>query len=63
MGLAGAIFAIVLSLPLLLVAAGYLVNNLAYSLALKKVAFLDVLIAVGFLLRVMAGGYAIHVPV
>ena len=53
-----------LSLPLLLVAAGYLINNLAYSLALKNVAFLDVLlIAVGFLLRVMAGGYAIDVPV
>jgi decaprenyl-phosphate phosphoribosyltransferase len=53
-----------LSWMLLIVAAGYLANNLAYSLALKKVAFLDVtLIAVGFLLRVMAGGLAIDVPV
>jgi decaprenyl-phosphate phosphoribosyltransferase len=53
-----------LSLPLLAVAAGYLVNNLAYTLALKRVAFLDVLlIAGGFLLRVWAGGLAIDVPV
>jgi len=53
-----------LSWPLLAVAAGYLANNLAYSLALKRVAFVDVtMIAVGFLLRVMAGGFAIDVPV
>jgi decaprenyl-phosphate phosphoribosyltransferase len=53
-----------LSWMLFAAAAGYLANNLAYSLALKKIAFLDVLlIAVGFLLRVMAGGLAIDVPV
>jgi decaprenyl-phosphate phosphoribosyltransferase len=45
-------------------AAGYLANNLAYSLGLKRIAFLDVvLIAGGFLLRVWAGGLAIHVPI
>ncbi len=49
---------------LALVAAGYLVNNLAYSLGLKRIAFLDVLlIAGGFLLRVWAGALAIDVPV
>jgi 4-hydroxybenzoate polyprenyltransferase len=41
------------------VAALYLVENLAYSFKLKKVAFLDVgLIAFGFVLRVIAGGLA-----
>ena len=51
--------------PLLLaVAAAYVVNNLAYSLWLKKIAFVDVLlISVGFLLRVLGGAYAIHVPI
>jgi decaprenyl-phosphate phosphoribosyltransferase len=40
----------------------YLLQNLAYSLKLKQVAFVDVvLIAAGFILRVMAGGAAIHV--
>jgi 4-hydroxybenzoate polyprenyltransferase len=44
-------------------AAAYLVQNLAYSLWLKKVAFVDVtLIATGFLLRVLAGAAAIDVP-
>lgn len=41
------------------VALLYLVENLAYSFKLKKVAFLDVgLIAFGFVLRVVAGGLA-----
>jgi 4-hydroxybenzoate polyprenyltransferase len=53
-----------LSLALAAVALGYLANNLAYSLGLKRFAFLDVaLIAGGFLLRVWAGGLAIDVPV
>jgi decaprenyl-phosphate phosphoribosyltransferase len=53
-----------LSWALAAVAAGYLVNNLAYSLGLKHIAFVDVLlIAGGFLLRVWAGGLAIDVPV
>lgn len=43
-------------------AAAYLSQNLAYSLRLKQVAFVDVvLIAAGFILRVMAGGAAIGV--
>ena len=43
-------------------AGAYLAQNLAYSLKLKQVAFVDVvLIAFGFILRVMAGGAAIGV--
>jgi 4-hydroxybenzoate polyprenyltransferase len=45
------------------VLAGYIVINLAYSLALKHVAFVDVtIIAFGFLLRILAGALAIDVP-
>ncbi|HEV7554768.1 MAG TPA: UbiA prenyltransferase family protein [Kofleriaceae bacterium] len=44
-------------------AAGYLIQNVAYSVGLKRVAFVDVvLIANGFLLRVLAGATAIGVP-
>ncbi len=44
------------------VVGGYLVMNLAYSTVLKDVAFLDVsIIAIGFVLRVLAGKYAIGV--
>jgi 4-hydroxybenzoate polyprenyltransferase len=47
---------------LLAVCAGYLVNNLAYTLWLKRLPFVDVAsIAVGFLLRVTAGAIAIPV--
>jgi 4-hydroxybenzoate polyprenyltransferase len=43
---------------------GYFALNLAYSLRLKHVAYLDVaLIASGFVLRVMAGGFATHIEV
>ena len=46
------------------VAASYFVLNTAYSLRLKKYAYIDVgCIASGFVLRVLAGGYAIHTPV
>jgi len=41
----------------------YAVQNVAYSLRLKHVAFVDVgLIALGFILRVLAGAFAIGVP-
>jgi decaprenyl-phosphate phosphoribosyltransferase len=44
-------------------AALYLAQNVAYSVKLKQIAFLDVgLIATGFLLRVLAGAAAIAVP-
>jgi 4-hydroxybenzoate polyprenyltransferase len=49
-------------LALAVTAASYLVLNLAYSLALKKVPFVDVAcISLGFLLRVVAGAVAIPV--
>lgn len=45
------------------VLATYFVLNLAYSFRLKKIAYLDVLcIAVFFILRVLAGAFAIDVP-
>jgi 4-hydroxybenzoate polyprenyltransferase len=46
------------------VAVGYFALNVAYSLKLKKIPFLDVLcIASGFVLRVLGGGLAIDVRV
>lgn len=46
------------------VAALYFFENIAYSFKLKKVAFLDVgLISFGFVLRVLAGGYATETKV
>jgi 4-hydroxybenzoate polyprenyltransferase len=46
------------------VALIYFVENLAYSFKLKQVAFLDVgMIALGFVLRVLAGGIATDVHV
>ncbi len=42
----------------------YFVENLLYSFKLKKVAFLDVgLIAFGFVIRVVAGGFATNIVV
>jgi 4-hydroxybenzoate polyprenyltransferase len=48
--------------PLVAFAAAYLVQNVAYSVKLKHIAFVDVgLIASGFLLRVLGGAAAIDV--
>jgi len=45
------------------VAGGYLLLNLFYSLHIKEIPFLDVTtIAAGFLLRVLAGSFAVDVP-
>lgn len=47
-----------------LCAAAYLGMNLGYSFGLKHVVILDVLtLALGFVLRALAGGFAIDVPV
>jgi decaprenyl-phosphate phosphoribosyltransferase len=52
-----------LDLHLAAFAAAYLIQNVAYTLRLKQLAFVDVaLIASGFLLRVLAGAAAIAVP-
>lgn len=51
-----------LSWELAIYAAAYLVQNVAYSLWLKHIAFIDVIvIASGFFLRVLAGAAAIDV--
>lgn len=48
----------------LAIVAGYALLNLAYSAGLKHVVILDVMIvAVGFVLRVLAGGVAVDVAV
>jgi decaprenyl-phosphate phosphoribosyltransferase len=54
---------LLLSPRLAVIAAAYLLQNVLYSIKLKHVAFIDIgLIASGFLLRVLAGAAAIHVP-
>jgi 4-hydroxybenzoate polyprenyltransferase len=51
-------------LPFFVVALAYFLQNVAYSFRLKKVAYLDVgFIALGFVLRVLAGGFATLTPV
>ena len=55
---------VLISGPLMLVAAGYLVLNLVYTFKLKHVAILDVMsVAAGFVLRAYAGYVAIGGPV
>ena len=49
---------------LLEVIGAYFIINLAYSLALKHVALVDItIIAIGFLLRVFAGGVVSDIPI
>lgn len=56
--------ALALSWKLAAAAGTYAMVNLAYSLGLKRIAYLDVLlIAAGFLLRVVGGAFAIAVPI
>lgn len=46
------------------VAFGYFALNIAYSFGLKKIAYLDVgCIALGFVLRVLAGGFGTNTPI
>ena len=55
--------ALFLPLRFAAVALAYFVLNLAYSFGLKKVAYVDVgCIALGFVLRVTAGGFATSTP-
>jgi 4-hydroxybenzoate polyprenyltransferase len=59
---AGLLASLVLGAGFLLCALGYVALNLAYSLGLKNVVILDVLaIALGFVLRAVAGALAIQV--
>ncbi|MBS1571068.1 MAG: decaprenyl-phosphate phosphoribosyltransferase [Bacteroidetes bacterium] len=44
--------------------AFYFIMNIAYTLRLKHVAIVDIcIIAIGFVLRVLAGGYATGIPI
>ena len=55
--------AFILNIHLGMVAGGYLILMTAYSLALKRIVIVDVLaVASGFILRVVAGGVVIDVP-
>ncbi len=57
-------WALTVGVAFAIVAAVYFGQNVWYSLRLKHVAYLDVsFIAAGFVLRVMAGGYATRIPV
>jgi 4-hydroxybenzoate polyprenyltransferase len=61
---AGTVLAARLGVPFLLVAVAYAVLTLAYSFGLKHLVIIDLLIiAGGFVLRAMAGGLAIGVPI
>lgn len=52
------------SLAFFVTALSYFVLNVAYSFRLKQFAYVDVaIIAAGFVLRVMAGGFATHIDV
>ena len=58
------IISALISAPLAVVSAGYLILNLAYTFKLKHVAILDVIsVAAGFVLRAYAGYVAIGGPV
>ncbi len=60
-GLGGAAYG---SFPFLLTVATYFVINIAYSFRLKKVPYVDVaIIALGFVLRVLAGGFGTQIEV
>jgi 4-hydroxybenzoate polyprenyltransferase len=62
LGAGGLVFGLNIGLDFALVAASYLLLNVAYSLKLKQLVYVDVLsIAAMFLLRVLAGALAIHV--
>jgi 4-hydroxybenzoate polyprenyltransferase len=57
------LIALPLGAPFVAIALGYLGLNIAYSLWLKKVAFVDVgCICLGFVLRVLGGAFAVPVP-
>lgn len=63
LALAGLALAATVSLPALLIVAGYVALNLAYSAGLKHVPILDVfIISGGFMLRILAGTTGMGIP-
>lgn len=64
LGLAGLVGSFLLGPAFFLVVLGYLIMQSAYTLRLKRVVLLDViLIAVGFVLRAVAGAVLVHVEI
>jgi 4-hydroxybenzoate polyprenyltransferase len=64
LALAGLALAFALGTPFLLTLTGYIAIHLLYTLWLKHVAIVDMLvIAIGFVLRAVAGAVVIAVPV
>lgn len=60
--LSSIILAAILNINCLLVTIGYIVLNIAYSVKLKQLVIIDVLtIAIGFILRIFAGCFALGV--
>jgi 4-hydroxybenzoate polyprenyltransferase len=63
LGVGGVLASFTLGWPFALCALAYFALNLGYTLLLKHYPFVDVIcIAAGFLLRVMAGSFAVDVP-
>ena len=64
LGICGLSGAVVLGRPFAVVAVAYVALHLAYSFSLKHIVIIDVLtIAVGFVLRAVAGAEAVHVDI
>jgi 4-hydroxybenzoate polyprenyltransferase len=60
----GIVFSLIINVATLLALMLYVVINIAYSIALKHIVIIDVMtIAAGFVLRAVAGGLAISVPI
>ncbi len=58
------VIAFFVSLPFLYVIGGYFLLNVVYSLILKRISLIDIsVIALGFILRILAGGIAAQVPI
>ena len=62
--LGGLLISFLVNFETFIILAAYVVINLAYSLFLKHIVIIDVMtIAAGFVLRAVAGGLAISVPI
>ncbi len=60
---AGALLSYALSVTILLLTTGYFLINIIYSVKLKHIPLLDIsLIGVGFVIRLLVGSEAAHVP-
>lgn len=60
-GTAGVALSLLANFWVVALVSGYMLMNIFYSLMLKKILILDVIIiAMGFVLRVVAGGFALH---